>query len=183
MTFSFEALPPASASLGRRAAAFLLDSFLLGVAVVLLAIVAALASLLQPGEVSAARLDAALLPVLLLGLPIFLAYFTALEAWSGRTVGKLALGLRVVRTDGANLTLFDSFVRNLLRLLWGPSLPSIVLLVLGNVLLLALGLEPIVDVLAVIGLVFMIVDVSLIRATELDQRLGDIAAGTVVIQG
>lgn len=181
-TFSFDAPPPRTASLGRRTAAYLIDFVLLGVGLIILAVAAAVVSLLQPGDVSAERLGAALLPVFLLALPLFLGYFTVLEAWGGRTLGKAALGLRVVRLDGSKATLFDSFVRNLLRLLWGPSLPSIALLVAGNLLLLVLGLEPIIDVLAVIGLVFLVLDLWLLRATEMEQRLGDLAVGTIVIE-
>jgi len=40
-------------------------------------------------------------------------YFTLLTAWcGGRTVGKLAMGTRVVRLDGKPITSMDAFVRN-----------------------------------------------------------------------
>ncbi|HEV8360396.1 MAG TPA: RDD family protein [Candidatus Thermoplasmatota archaeon] len=181
--FSFQLLPPATAALGRRAAAYMLDFLLLGIAVVVLAIGAAVATLLQPGEVTPERLGAAMLPVLLLALPLFLGYFTVLEGLWGRTLGKAALGLRVRRLDGAPLTMYDSFVRNLLRLLWGPSLPSVALLLLGNLVLASLGRDLIVDVLALVALAFLLVDLWLVSSTEMEQRLGDLAAGTVVVDG
>lgn len=51
---------------------------------------------------------------LLLGL-LPLVYFTALEALYGATPGKLLLGLRVVKVDGAPIGWREAVVRNLLR--------------------------------------------------------------------
>jgi uncharacterized RDD family membrane protein YckC len=181
--FSFEGPPPRTPSLGRRAGAYLLDFILLGVVIVVLAVGAAVLRLLQPGAVDPASVGAAIIPVLLLAIPIFLVYFTLLEAAWGRTLGKAALGLRVERLTGGKPTLLESFVRNLLRLLWGPNLPSILLLFAGNAILLALGREPIVDVLAVVALAFLALDLWLIQGSEMEQRLGDLAAGTVVVEG
>lgn len=59
-----------------------------------------------------------LVSVLLVVL-IYFGYFIVLEATLGATVGKLALGLRVVKTDGTALTWSGSFIRNLLRLVDG----------------------------------------------------------------
>ncbi len=72
---------------------------------------------------------------------------------SGRTPGKAALGLRVVRLGGGRITFLASVVRNLLRLVDGFSLVSFPLCPVG---------------------------VGSILATRRDQRLGDLAAGTVV---
>lgn len=53
---------------------------------------------------------------LILGLPLFL-YFLLWEIfWNGRTPGKAAMELRVVRLDGTNPTLGNYLVRWLLRL-------------------------------------------------------------------
>ena len=49
-------------------------------------------------------------------IPIFFVsylYFTILEAYKGQTLGKFLLGLRVVKTDGTKITLIDSAVRNI----------------------------------------------------------------------
>src|SRR5690606_25870681 len=46
---------------------------------------------------------------------MFWAYPIVLEAWHGRTLGKRALGLRVVARDGAPLGWMPAIVRNLLR--------------------------------------------------------------------
>jgi uncharacterized RDD family membrane protein YckC len=48
-----------------------------------------------------------------------LAYFIVLEATQGATVGKMALGLRVTRTDGAPISWSESIIRNLLRIIDG----------------------------------------------------------------
>jgi hypothetical protein len=40
-------------------------------------------------------------------------YFTLMTAWcSGRTIGKFAMGTRVVRLDGQSITPMDAFIRN-----------------------------------------------------------------------
>lgn len=86
-------------------------------------------------------------------LPLLLAYFTLFEGRIGRTPGKMIVGLRVQRVDGAKLRVFDGFLRNLLRLLWVTPL----------------------------GPAFVIVDAWSLHTTELDQRMGDLAAGTIVV--
>ncbi len=48
-----------------------------------------------------------------------LAYFIVLEATQGATLGKMALGLRVVKTDGSPITWTESIIRNLLRIIDG----------------------------------------------------------------
>lgn len=86
-------------------------------------------------------------------LPILLAYTTLFEGIAGRTPGKLLAGLRVTRSDGRAPNLGDAFLRNLLRLLWVTPF----------------------------GPAFILLDAWSLRVTELDQRLGDLAAGTVVL--
>ena len=48
-----------------------------------------------------------------------LLYFIVLEATQGATLGKMALGLRVVRTDGSPISWTESIIRNLLRIIDG----------------------------------------------------------------
>ena len=48
-----------------------------------------------------------------------LAYFIVLEGTQGATLGKMALGLRVTRTDGSPISLGESIIRNLLRIIDG----------------------------------------------------------------
>jgi|GEM_PF-359858 len=56
-------------------------------------------------------------------IPIFFVsylYFTILEAYKGQTLGKFLLGLRVVKTDGTKITLIDSAVRNIGKVVFLP---------------------------------------------------------------
>jgi uncharacterized RDD family membrane protein YckC len=46
---------------------------------------------------------------------LVLGYFTWLESREGRSLGKRALGLRVVRTDGLPMTTRESLLRNLVK--------------------------------------------------------------------
>ena len=48
-----------------------------------------------------------------------LAYFIILEATQGATLGKMAVGLRVVKTDGSPISWSESVIRNLLRIIDG----------------------------------------------------------------
>src|SRR6266568_5623663 len=46
-------------------------------------------------------------------------YFIVMEATQGATLGKMALGLRVVKTDGSPISWRESIIRNLLRIVDG----------------------------------------------------------------
>jgi uncharacterized RDD family membrane protein YckC len=48
-----------------------------------------------------------------------LAYFIVMEATQGATLGKKALGLRVVKMDGSPISWSESVIRNLLRIIDG----------------------------------------------------------------
>ncbi len=108
-----------------------------------------------PGEDPSRELSAllALFAVfLLIQLALEMLYFVVLEAATGgRSLGKLAVGLRVVRDGGLPLGLRESLVRNLLRT--ADSLPA-------NYL---------------VGLTAMVLSPE-------GKRLGDLAAGTLVIR-
>ncbi len=99
-------LPPAS--LGARIASGLIDvavTVVLLVAVFMLFMVAAL------------NTDAALAHVALVGslITVFLVFPTTLETLTrGRSLGKLALGLRTVRDDAGPITFQHAFVRSLI---------------------------------------------------------------------
>jgi uncharacterized RDD family membrane protein YckC len=45
-----------------------------------------------------------------------IVYYIVMEATQGATLGKMALGLRVVRVDGAPISWSESIIRNLLRI-------------------------------------------------------------------
>jgi len=90
----------------------------------------------------------------IMGLVIFLfywGYYVFFEMlWNGQTPGKRWTGLRVIRTDGTPITLSESFIRNLTRIV--DFLPA------------AYG----------VGIVTMFID-------KRSRRLGDLAAGTLVV--
>jgi uncharacterized RDD family membrane protein YckC len=77
------------------------------------------------------------------------AYFIVMEATRGATIGKLVMGLKVVKQDGSAMDWGASIIRNLLR---------------------------IID-----GFCFYLVGAILVWATKSKQRLGDIAAHTLVV--
>src|SRR3989475_5711749 len=80
-------------------------------------------------------------------------YFVFFEwLWSGQTPGKRWLKLRVIREDGRPITFFEAMVRNLLRDL--DIMPGI----------------------------FYSVGLVSVFATDKDQRVGDLVAGTVVVR-
>jgi uncharacterized RDD family membrane protein YckC len=89
---------------------------------------------------------------LLTGL-IALGYYIVMEGQRGATLGKMALGLRVVRMDGAPVTMNEAAIRNVLRIIDG--LPGFIPYLLGAIL---------------------------VWNSPLKQRLGDRVAKTMVIR-
>jgi uncharacterized RDD family membrane protein YckC len=81
---------------------------------------------------------------------VVIAYYWILEAATGKTLGKMIMGLRVQAIDGA-YTPMKAFIRNLLRIVDG--LPFLYLL----------------------GLIVM-------ATSKRKQRIGDMAAGTIVVK-
>jgi uncharacterized RDD family membrane protein YckC len=132
-----------AAGLGSRSLAFALDTVIQGVLVV--------AALLLAATLAGSGVPGALAIALVVALPILVSvgyYAVAEAATAGRTPGKRALGLRVIRLDGGAPGLHEALVRNIVR---------------------------IVDVIAGIGVVVMFVD-------RRSRRLGDLAAGTMVVR-
>lgn len=131
------ALPSRAVARGIDGAAQLLGFFLLSL------LLEAIAS--DASGAAAAALGIIVVVLVLVGYPV------AFEALTrGRTPGKMALGLRVVRDDGGPIAFRQAFVRGLTGLVDLGTLfvPSIVLMLVG----------------------------------ERSKRLGDLVAGTVVIQ-
>jgi len=71
-------------------------------------------------------------PLCVAFLVVIIAYFVLLEGLAGATVGKMLVGVRIVGTDGQRITMTQSVVRNVLRVVDG--LPA--LNVVGIVLIL-----------------------------------------------
>ncbi|NNN21075.1 MAG: RDD family protein [Acidimicrobiales bacterium] len=84
---------------------------------------------------------------------IVFGYFILFEVLgSGKSLGKRATGIRVIRSDGASVTFRQSVIRNLIRV--ADAIP---------------------------GLFYTVGAISII-ATANNQRLGDLAAGTYVVR-
>lgn len=159
MTYSWQQAPLLrTASLPRRVAAFALDAVVVfGLAWTLTFMLAA-GGLLRVPDVQLLGENSAVAGLLwivsIFELPLLLLYTTLFEGFGGRTPGKFLMSLRVAKEDaGARIGIFASFLRNLLKLLW---------------------VTP-------VGPVFVVIDAFALRSTELDQRIGDLAAGTVVL--
>jgi uncharacterized RDD family membrane protein YckC len=135
------------AGVASRAIAFLLDVLALAVVVgVLLLLVFQLAG----GELDG---TAGALIAILTSVGVVIAWFCGLETlWHGRTLGKAAMGLRVVGTDGTSVRFQQAFLR------------AAVLIV--DIFLIPIGFVAVVSALL----------------SPRDQRLGDMAAGTLVIR-
>lgn len=135
-----------TAGLGSRFAAQVIDVLVLwGLFIALGLVSAGIARFLDAPDVAAIVLALA-------GFALFWGYWILPEAlWSGRTVGKRALHLRVVDARGGPISPGQAIVRNLLR---------------------------IVDFLPASYAVGMVA----IFVSRRNQRLGDLAAGTVVVR-
>ncbi|HET7296876.1 MAG TPA: RDD family protein, partial [Gemmatimonadales bacterium] len=139
------------AGLGSRAAAALVDTLVAGLGLLLLAWVVMLLGFDARGGTLAGLLLAV---IILLFAFAFLAYFVLLEALNGgRTVGKQALGIRVVMGTGHAITPTAAVVRGLFRLLdcYFPLLP-------------------------------FLPGLTMIFLHPRNQRFGDLVAGTIVVR-
>lgn len=127
---------------GRRAVAVIIDSILLMI------VGWALAKVM--GSTTASGFDLQGGPALLWFL-IAMGYYVVMEATSGATLGKKAMGIKVVKADGGGAINWQAaIIRNLLR---------------------------IID-----GLFFYLVGAIVIWVSKSRQRLGDMAAKTVVVR-
>jgi len=91
--------------------------------------------------------------MILLVFLVFTGYFVFFEwIWSGQTPGKRWMKLRVLREDGRPITFWEASVRNLIRTLDMMPVP------------------------------FYSIGLISVFATNRDQRVGDMVAGTVVVR-
>jgi uncharacterized RDD family membrane protein YckC len=138
------------AGLGSRFAAFLLD-FVLQLAAFVVFLLALLAAFHGTSGTASALVAGG--AISLFALVDFIGYFIFSEMlFNGRTLGKRAAGLRVVKVGGQPVGFWSSLLRNLVRL---------------------------VDM--QLGLTYLVGSV-LILATNRNQRLGDLLAGTLVVR-
>jgi uncharacterized RDD family membrane protein YckC len=127
---------------GRRAVAVIIDSVLL--------MIVGWALAMAVGQTSSGGFNLQGGPAFLWFL-IAMAYYVVMEATSGGTLGKKAMGIRVVTADGGKISWGAAIIRNLLR---------------------------IVD-----GLFFYLVGAIVVWVSKSKQRLGDMAAKTLVVRG
>jgi uncharacterized RDD family membrane protein YckC len=80
-----------------------------------------------------------------------LAYYIVPEAMTGKTLGKMVMGLKVVKVDGSAYTWGNAIARNVLRII--DALP-----------------------------VFYLLGFIIVALSKRNQRLGDMAAGTIVVR-
>jgi len=144
----------ALASIGNRFIACAIDHTIQLVALIALVIVFLL--IRDFSDVGSRLISAPKWVVALLIILVFLlmsGYFVVFEwIWNGQTPGKRWLKLRVIREDGRPISFFEATVRNLLRNF--DIMPS----------------------------PFYSIGLISVFATERDQRVGDLVAGTVVVR-
>lgn len=102
-------------SIGSRFMAALIDTFL----IVILQIMAVLTlQLILSATTAFGGLESAFIAVyVLISFVLLWGYYIFFEMlWNGRTPGKKVVNLRVIRRDGTPITLTESIVRNLVRL-------------------------------------------------------------------
>jgi uncharacterized RDD family membrane protein YckC len=101
---------------GRRAVAIVIDSFL-GI-VTFFAAGFLVGSVTGETTATGFQLEGAS-AMIVFGLValIGLAYYVLLEAYYGQTLGKRLVGIRVVSQDGSEITLSESVMRNLIRII------------------------------------------------------------------
>src|SRR6185503_17945393 len=141
------------AGIGSRFLASLLDTLIVALLQVVILIVLALIIRASDGSAFSEQLSAWVYAVFgLIAAVFYWGYYIFFEMlWNGQSPGKRWVGLRVIRGDGTPITLSESLIRNLARLV--DFLPA------------AYG----------IGIVTMFID-------KQSRRLGDLAAGTLVVQ-
>lgn len=144
----------------RRLPAYLIDLFIMGLTMLGIA----LTNLLLIGS------NAGMGLVLIIWFVIFWGYGAVCETlFNGQTPGKMALGLRVVSTGGLPINGQQAFLRNLMRLVdMSP------LMALSAYYLADSSIDPLVLLLGGMAALAVI-------ATARFQRLGDIAADTMVV--
>lgn len=124
---------------GRRIVAIIIDSILLGIPVSLLSMLFSRPN----GSVSGL--------LIVLSIVIYFLYFILMEGYLGQTVGKMLLGIQVIREDNGEVPgISTATVRTLLRL---------------------------ID-----GLFAYLVGFIAVMASSKRQRLGDMAAHTLVVR-
>jgi uncharacterized RDD family membrane protein YckC len=144
------------AGIGSRFLALLTDSFIQGVALVVMVFVSALifsSAKKLPGGTAPSDTAAKWLfaGIFLFYFLLYWGYYSLFEAfWNGQTPGKRLLKIRVIKDSGRQITLFEALARNLLRIV--DMMPS-----------------------------FYLIGVITMLCNREQKRLGDLVAGTIVV--
>jgi uncharacterized RDD family membrane protein YckC len=110
------------------------------------------------------------LDILIISLPMFLYSFLC-ELWmNGQTIGKKIMAIRVISLDGGEPTLGQYMIRWITKFFEWPFLFGYI----------AFSIENLIAYVFVTAL-FGVAVVIIIAVTNRNQRLGDLAAGTVVV--
>jgi len=141
---------------GKRVLAYLID-FLVRAAICLVVFVIAVFGLAMGDAFSRASQGFIFLVLFLVEWSYYVLFETL---WSGRTIGKRALSLRVVTEGGHPLRFWDSVLRNLLR---------------------AADLLPPIPLVSIITFPSYAVGLPVMGRDARFRRLGDLVAGTIVI--
>lgn len=106
------------AGIGSRFLATLLDTILVGLLQLVLILVLVLILKAYDGNIFAGQLSAWVIAIFGLVTAVFYwGYYVFFEMlWNGQSPGKRWVGLRVIRSDGTPITLSESLIRNLARL-------------------------------------------------------------------
>jgi uncharacterized RDD family membrane protein YckC len=141
------------AGIGSRFLASLLDTIIVVLLQIVVLVVLTLVLNAFEGTAWADQLSGWIVAIFSLIATLFYwGYYIFFEMlWNGQSPGKRWVGLRVIRADGTPITLSESLIRNLVRII--DFLPA------------AYG----------VGVVTMFID-------KQSRRLGDLAAGTLVVQ-
>src|SRR5260221_3675834 len=140
------------AAIGSRFLATLLDTLIIALLqIVIFIVVAVIANTLDHAALQNIFSAWAYAVIGLVAFIFYWGYYIFFEMlWNGQTPGKRWTGLRVIRADGTPITLSESLIRNLARIV--------------DLLPFAYG----------VGIITMFID-------KQSRRLGDLAAGTLVI--
>jgi len=137
-------------SVGRRLVAIIIDLIILGVVNGLVGLIFHSGSVTNVNGAMSYNSSG---PGAALQFIIPLVYYIVMEAMWGATLGKMALGIRVVKLDGSPISWGESIIRNLLRIIDG--IPYFIPYLLGAIL---------------------------VWTSPTRQRLGDRVAKTVVVR-
>ena len=110
------------------------------------------------------------LDILIISIPMFL-YSLATELWmNGQTVGKRLMGIRVISLDGDEPTFGQFLLRWITKFFEWPFLFGYIMFSIGDLFQYIIGT-------GFLGIAVVII----ITVTAKNQRLGDLAAGTVIV--